>query len=215
MSGLRVTDVTELLYRLRLREVDELKKEYEDFEQQLKNFLLYGRIPLDIDKRAKVYREYLNIVMEYLKKHDKDEEVKKKVESLNIAERVRISLLPFSIDYSIIEEFIDDRVKARVSKEIETLSREIVEAARKRIEKRVKRLLERVEKLGAEKLTEKNVEALKRELNEIIREGEEFGVDVSPLRTLSGVLESPEEFARKALEIKASSERLKALIKSL
>ena len=86
---------------------------------------------------------------------------------------------------------------------------------RKRIEKRVKRLLERVEKLGAEKLTEKNVEALKRELNEIIREGEEFGVDVSPLRTLSGVLESPEEFARKALEIKASSERLKALIKSL
>jgi len=196
-----------------LREVDELKKEYEEFEQQLKDFLLYGRIPLDIDKRAKVYREYLNIVMEYLKKHGKDEEVKKKIESLKIAERVRISLLPFSIDYSIIEEFVDDRVKARVSKEIETLSREIVEAARKRIEERVMRLLERVEKLGVEKLTEKNVEVLKRELDGIIREAEEFGIDSAPLRKLSVALENPEDIAKTAMEVKASSERLKALIK--
>jgi len=198
-----------------LREVDELKKEYEEFEQQLKDFLLYGRIPLDLDKRAKVYREYLNIVMEYLKKHGKDEDVRKKIEALKIADRVRISLLPFSIDYSIIEEFIDDRVKARVRREIETLSKEIVDAARKRIEERVKALLERIEKLSVKRLTQKSVERLKSEIDSIIREAEEFGIDTGPLRRLAVAIENPEEIAKKAVEIKASSERLKALLKAM
>jgi len=200
-----------------LRDVDLLKREYEEFEKQLKDFLLHGKVPPEIqaNKRAKVYKEYLDVVMEYLKKYGAEEKVRKKIESLNIAGRVRIDLLPFSIDYSIVEDFIDDRVKARVSKEIERLTREVVEAARKRIEAKVKNLLERVERLGIEKLTREAVNALRKELEGIIREAEEFGINAEPLRRLTDTLESPEEFARATMEVRAKSERLKALIKSM
>ena len=200
-----------------LRDVDLLKKEYEEFEQQLKDFLLYGRVPPEVraNKRAKIYEEYLDIVMEYLKRHGAEENVREKIEGLKIADRVRVNLLPFSIDYSIVEEFVDEQVRERVNREIEKLSSEITEAARKRIEEKVKRILERVEKLGVEKLTEKNVEALKRELDVIIREAEEFGIDSAPLRKLSVALENPEDIAKTAMEVRASSERLKALIKSM
>jgi len=200
-----------------LRDVDLLKKEYEEFERQLKDFLLYGRVPPEVraNKRAKVYEEYLDIVMEYLKKHGAEENVREKIEGLRIADRVRVNLLPFSIDYSIVEEFVDEQVKERVNREIEKLSSEIVEAARKRIEERVKRLLERVEKLGAEKLTAGNMESLRNELEGIVREAEEFGIDTEPLRRLSTALENPEEFAKAAMEVRAGSERLRALIKSM
>ena len=200
-----------------LRDVDLLKKEYEEFEKQLKDFLLHGKVPPEIqaNKRAKVYKEYLDIIMEYLRKHKMEEAIKRRIENLSIADRVRISLLPFSIDYSIVEEFIDDKVKARVSKEIERLTREAVEAAKKRIEAKVRGILERVERLGVEKLTKESIESLRKELEGIAREAEEFGIDAEPLRKLANTLESPEEFVRKAMEVRAKSERLKALIKSM
>ena len=200
-----------------LRDVDVLKKEYEEFEEQLKEFLLHGKVPPEVqeNKRAKIYKEYLSIIMEYLRKHGMEKIVRERIENLRIADRVRISLLPFSIDYSIVEEFVDEKVKKRVNMEIERLSSEIVEAARKRIEERVAGILERIEKLTIKKLTKEGAESLRAEIEDIIKEAEEFGIDTRPLRMLSNVLESPKEFARKAMEVKASSGRLKALIKSM
>ena len=198
-----------------LREVDALKREYEVFEKQLKEFLLKGEIPPEIleNKRAKIYKEYLDIVMEYLKKHGAEEDVRRKIESLSIAGRVRINLLPFSIDHSIIEEYVDERVRARVREEVERLTREAVEAARKRIEARVSAILEKLEKYGRQKLTESTIKLLKSEISDIRKEAAEFGIDVGVLDVLEEALEKPKELAKKVAEVKASSERVKALLK--
>jgi len=200
-----------------LRDVDLFKREYEDFEQQLKDFLLHGKVPPEVEanKRAKVHREYLNIVTEYLREHGVEKRVKERIESLKIANRVRVNLLPFSIDYSIIQDFVDEKIRERVSREIKEIATEITESARRRIEEKVRAILERVEKLGAERLTQQNIDVLKAELEGIIKEAEEFGISTEPLRRLSTALENPEEFAKAAMEVKASSERLKALIKSM
>ena len=197
-----------------LREVDELKEEYSVYEKQLKDFLLHGIIPpeLEANKRVKLFREYLDIVTEYLREHGSEHVFREKVEKLDITSRVRISLLPFTIDYSIIQEYIDEKVRERVEREIREVSNEIIEAARKHIEEKLKTLLEKVERMGIEKLTS---ERLKQEIEDIIRDAEKLGISTEPLRKLLVAIENPVEFAKAAMELKASSERVKALIKSL
>jgi len=197
-----------------LREVDELKEEYSVYEKQLKDFLLHGIIPpeLEANKRVKLYREYLDIVIEYLREHGSEHVFREKVEKLDITSRVRISLLPFTIDYSIIHEYIDEKVRERVEREIREVSSEIIEATRKHIEEKVKTLLEKVERMGIEKLTSERV---KQEIEDIIKDAEKLGINTEPLRKLLVAIENPVEFAKVAMELKASSERVKALIKSL
>jgi len=197
-----------------LREVDLLKKEYAVFEKQLKQFLLEGRIPPEVEanKRAKVDRKYLDIVMEFLRRHGKDEEVRRKIESLSIADRLRINLLPFSVDMSILEEYVDEKVRRRIEEEIYSVRREIVDAVRKQLEEKARAILGRLEKYAEAKLTKEVLEGMRRSVEEIRKMAEEFGVESESLRVLEGLMQlQDDELVRKVAELKASG-RVKALL---
>jgi hypothetical protein len=136
-----------------LAEVDKLRKEYEVYEKQLKDFLLYGRVPEELSKRrrAKFDVEYVKLVKEYLsivKQGFTEEEWRRRVESINIAGRVRINLIPFSLDYSIIEEYIDKEAKVRIEREIESIKSEIVQSVKRTIAEKARELINRAIKLA-------------------------------------------------------------------
>lgn len=200
-----------------LRDVDALKKEYAIYEKQLKEFLLEGKVPPEVlaNKRAKVYKEYLDIVREYLRQHGKDEEVRKKIESLDIVGRVRIRLLPFAIDMSILEEYIDERVRKRVEEELYAMRSEIVNAVKRQLEEKAKQLLEKIEQYAQTQLTPQLLQKLRNDFEEIKKLATEFGIESKTLRTLEELISLPEqELVKKVVGIKTSG-RVKALLEEM
>jgi len=192
-----------------LAKIEELKQEYAEFERQLKDFLLYGRIPEDLPKRARVERRYLEIVMEYLKQHGKDEEVRKKIEALNITERVRIHLLPFAVDMSVLYEYADERVRKELEEEIKALKEQIVAGFRERIKEYIEALNAKLQKLAVAEVRRELLEKARREIEEMERTAKELGIEIKELEVLKEML-TPEKVEE--LAVKAAEGRLRALI---
>jgi len=96
-----------------IRDVEELREAYKKFEEELRAFLERGEIPED--KREKVEQgkvnidpEYIEIVREYLAEHGITE-----IRVPNISERVKIRLIPFSIDVRMVEEYLEDKAECQ------------------------------------------------------------------------------------------------------
>jgi len=198
-----------------LEEVESLKAEYKEYEEQLKKFLLEGEVPEDLDKRAKVDTEYTEIVMEFLRSHGKEEETRKKIEKLDILGRVRINLLPFSVDVSILEEYVDEKVKQKLEKELYEVRKEMIESARKQLADKIKTLTKKIEKLATETVTKKKLENIKNEIESIEKTARDLGIKFKELEVLKDLVETPiEEIGTKVIRVRASG-RLKALLDSL
>ena len=197
-----------------LAEVDKLKKEYEVYEKQLKDFLLYGRIPEELSKRkrAKFDVEYVKLVKEYLaivKQGFTEDEWRRRVESINIADRVKINLIPFSLDYSIIEEYIDKEAKARIEREIESIKSDIAQSVKRTIAEKARELINRAIKLAETQFRRESLDRIRAEVAELNRRAREFGVEIKELRDLMEMLR--EEKLRE-IAVEATSGRLKALL---
>ncbi len=194
-----------------LREVDMLKREYEEYEKQLKDFLLHGKVPPEVaeNKRAKVYKEYLDIVLEYLRKHGKEEEVRKKIESLDITKRIQIRLLPFAVDMRIVEEFVDDKVKKRLEEELASFRKEMANAIRERIKEYMEKLRKNLEKYATSELRKELLERAREDLEKLENEARELGLELPELERLREMLseERVEELA-----VETAEGRLKALM---
>jgi len=198
-----------------LEEVENLKAEYKEYEKQLKEFLLEGKVPDDLDKRAKVDTRYVNIVMEFLKEHGKDEEVKKKIENLDIVDRIRINLIPFSVDARILEEYIDEKVKQKLEKELYEVRKEMIESARKQLADKIRSLAKKIENLAMKTVTQTKINNLKKEIESIESIAKDLGIEFKELEPLKEILNTPiERIGIKVLEQKTSG-RLKALLDSL
>jgi len=199
-----------------LKAVDELKLEYAEYEKQLKDFLLEGKIPPNLDKRANVYREYLDLIREYLRKQGKENILRDRVECLNIVERVTVNLLPFSIDLSVLEEYVDEKVRKRVEQEIYQVRSRIAENIKKQLEERARVIIAKIEKYAEAKMSERVIEGLRNEIAEIQKMAMEFNVRVPALDLLSEFTTDTalEKVQQRLVEIKTSG-RLKALLKEI
>jgi len=200
-----------------LAEIDRLKREYEEYEKQLKDFLLHGKVPPEVEenKRAKIYREYLTLIKEYLAKYKVD--VAKKAENLRIADRVYIRLIPFSIDMGILEEYVDEKVKKRIERELYEARREVVNSMKAQIEGKLRAIVMKLEKYAKRELTEEMLGYLKREFDEVVKVAEEFGIETPLLYHVRNIVESPETLVEelKKIKIEGVSGRLKALLEEL
>jgi len=198
-----------------LEEVEMLKSEYREYEQQLKDFLLNGKIPEGLDRRSKIDPEYTEIVMEFLRNHGKEDEVREKIENLDIAGRVRIDLLPFSVDMSILEEYVDEKVKSMLEQKLYEIRSEMIENARKQLSKRIRDLAKKIEGLAKKTVTKKKIEDLKKDIESVEKIARDLGVEFKEINVLKELLETPvEEIGMKVLKERTSG-RLKALLDSL
>jgi len=201
-----------------LRAVDELKREYAKFEQQLKKFLLTGEVPLEVkaNKKAKVDPEYLKIVKEYLQKIGAWEKAKQKIMNLNIVERVQITLLPFAIDMSILEEYIDEKVRKRIEKELYELRKQMIAAVERQLRKKLQTIIKNLELFAEQKyISMIMLRELKRTLEETERIAKEFNVRLPELDTLKEMLSMPiDQLGKKLVEEKTRG-RLKALLEEI
>jgi hypothetical protein len=197
-----------------LAEIDKLKKEYEVYEKQLKEFLLYGKVPEDLSKRkrAKFDVEYVKLVKEYLatvKRGFTEDEWKIRVESINIADRVRINLIPFSLDYSIIEEYIDKEARERIEREIESIKNDIAQSVKRTIAEKARELINRAIKLAETQFRSESLDRIRAEIAELDRRAREFGVEI---KELGDLVEMLREDKLKEIAVEATSGRLRALL---
>jgi len=192
-----------------LQEVELLKKEYMEYERQLKDFLLKGIIPEGLDKRCKVDKKYFDIVMEYLKQHGKDEEVRKRIESLDIVGRVKINLLPFAIDMRILYEFADERVRQRLEQELQEFRSGIYSAFKEKVKEIVQDLQRKLEKVVLPEVRMGMVRRAREEVEVIEKMARELGIEVRELEALKELL-TPERVEE--LAVKTAEGRLRALV---
>jgi len=200
-----------------LREIDKLKQRYRIFEKWLKDFLLYGTIPPEVEanKRAKVYPEYRKLIMEYLEKQGKLEEVKKKIESLSIADRVRIWLIPFSIDMSILEEYVDEKVKKRVEEELYAVRKELAESIKRDLEEKAREIIAKLESYATTAITPARLRRLREEFREIEKRAIELGIKSEILEQLGTLLSMDEKELAEKLVVAKASGRVKALLQEM
>jgi len=195
-----------------LREVDFLRKRYETFEQWLKKFLVSGEVPPELaeNKRALVDYEYVKLVKEYLQQHGISEEKWREiVDSIHIANRFYVRLIPFSVDFSLLQEYVDEKAKQRVEDEINKLKEEIAKGVKEKILSEAKKLLARIEQLAKTEITKEMLPKLRSEVEELENRAKEFGVSVPELEKLKEML-TEEKLKEIALEV--SSGRLRALL---
>jgi hypothetical protein len=195
-----------------LKEVDFLRRRYEVYEQWLKEFLLTGKVPPELaeNKRAVIDYEYVQLVKEYLKQHNiSEEDWKKIVDSIHIADRFYVRLIPFSIDYSLLQEYVDEKAKQRVEDEINKLKEEISKGIKEKILSEAKKLLARIEQLAKTEITKEMLPKLRSEVEELEKRAAEFGVNVPELEKLKEMLT---EEKLKEIALEASSGRLRALL---
>ncbi len=160
-----------------MKEVEELIKEYEEYEEDLRLFIEEGkisdRVTESIEKRnAKVDIDYFNTVLEYLKKKYPDFKVK----TPNIVDRVIIRLIPFYMDVGLIEEYMGEEVKRTVESRIYEVSNQILEEIRKDIKKKLEKIIERLEIYAEMEYKRENVERLRASIDNIERELESIGI---------------------------------------
>jgi len=197
-----------------LREIDDLKKEYSVYEKQLKGFLLEGKIPEDLSKRAKklakIDVDYVKLVKEDLQNQGvSEDEWRRRVEKLNIIDRVRVNLIPFSLDYSIIEQYIDREARERVEREIENVKKEIVVSVKREIAEKAKIIINRITKLAESEIRRDILNSMSAEISELERKARELGVEIKELSVLREMIS---ENKLKEIAIESTSGRLKALL---
>ncbi len=202
----RVTEFT--------RDVEELRKDYEEFEEQLRAFLEEGKIPEDVSDKAIIDPEYVKLVREYLKEHGVEE-----IKVPNIADRVKIRLIPFSVDMKVVEEYLEEKAVKNVQKEIEAVKQEMFENLKKQLEERMQTIFEKLKNYERIRMSKVALKKLKDDINYVIRTAEDLGVDVDRVDTLRKTLETIEEVESiekgKVTPPKEAEGRLKALLKEL
>ncbi|RLG50050.1 MAG: hypothetical protein DRN90_00305 [Thermoproteota archaeon] len=189
-----------------LSAVEELKEQYAEYERQLKEFLLEGKLPDPeaISKRAKICEEYRDLIMDYLRHHGKESEVRAKIESLDVVGRVSIQLIPFSVDSRILYEFADEKVKKRMEKELQEFRNQMAESLREQIRRLASTLINNIKECAKVKV----LESARRRLSELEKMANDLGVELEELKELK-------EFVKKDIEeivAEVESDRVKALL---
>lgn len=200
-----------------IKEVEELRKDYEVFEKQLREFLEEGKIPEDISDRARVDPEYVELVRQYLKERGIEE-----IKVPDITERVKIRLVPFSVDMSMVEEYLEEKAVKSVQKEIEAVKQEMFENLRKQLEEKINVIFEKIKNYEKIRMSKVALKKLKEDINSVIKTAEDLGVNIHRVDTLKRTLEAIEELEalegkKKGVKVEAEDVdgRMKALLKEL
>jgi len=197
-----------------IRDVEELREAYKKFEEELRAFLERGEIPED--KREKVEQgkvnidpEYLEIVREYLAEHGITE-----IRVPDIVDRVKIRLIPFSIDIKMVEEYLEDKAIQSVQRELEAVRQEMFENLKEQLEEKINSIFERLKNYEKKKMTKNVLRKLKEDIDYVLKTADELGVRVERAEVLRRAVETIGEGEVKA-PLGEVDGRLKALLKEL
>jgi hypothetical protein len=188
------------------KEVEALRKEYEKYEQDLKDFLFNGKIPDGCSDKAKFYPEYLEVVKRYLQTE--------KIEVPEIASRVRVDIIPFVISKRIVETIAGEEFQRQTEKLISETKKEILESIQREIEEQLKSILQKLKEYQTKKMNHFTIKALKRDLDRIISIAYQYNVSSERVRILKDIKKEVDEIAEKKITVEASG-RLGALLANI
>ena len=202
-----------------VEEVEKLKKDYEKYEEQLRAFIERGEVPEKLDNRAIVEPEYLELVREYIRQVVKEIEGEEKdveIRVPRIAERVRVRLIPFSLDVGLVRDYLDAEVVERIQNEIYETKKEMVEAARKEIDEKLRGIYERLKAYEERKLKKQTVRALRRDIEDVIETARGLEMDIEGMERLKAIAEALEaEEVAEGAAVQEAEGRVRALLKEV
>ncbi len=195
-----------------IKEIEELREEYKKFEEQLRAFLERGEIAEELREgiergRIKIYQEYIDVVREYLKERGVTE-----IKVPEISERVKIRLVPFTIDMEIVSKYLEERAIQDVQKELEIVKQEMFQNLREQLEEKINSIFERIKNYEAKNLSKKVIKKLREDMNYVVKTAEELGIQVERLDILRKAVETIDE---EKIEPTVAEGRLKALLAEL
>jgi len=117
-----------------LRDLEELKKEYKEYERALNDFLLHGKLPKIDNDKVKFYPEYTERIRRYL------EENKVEIKPVSVAEGITVNVLPLQLNERTIAKVADERLKIEVRKTVDEIAKKIEEDIKNRLEELEKKL---------------------------------------------------------------------------
>ena len=188
------------------REVEALRKEYERYEQDLRDFLFNGKIPDGCSDKAKFYPEYLEIVKRYLQTE--------KIEVPEIASRVRVDIIPFVISKRIVEAIAGEELQRQTERLISETKREIFESIQREIEEQLKSILQKLREYQTRRINNMTIKALKKDLDRIISIAYQYNINSERVRILKEIKREVDEIAEKKITVEASG-RLGALLANI
>jgi DNA-binding CsgD family transcriptional regulator len=199
-----------------ISDIEELRKEYEEFERQLIEFLEEGKIPEDISDRAKIDPEYVELVREYLREYGIDE-----IKAPNIVDRVKIRLIPFSVDMQIVQEYLEEDAIKIVQREIEAVKQEMFENIKKQLEETIDKIYEeiknyeeKIKNYKRKRMSKKVLKKLKEDIKTVIQTAEDLGVNIHRVYALKNTLKTIEALENAKVMVPEEIDgRLKALLK--
>jgi hypothetical protein len=188
------------------RKVEALRKEYEGYEQDLRDFLFNGKIPDGCSDKAKFYPEYLEIVKRYLQTE--------KIEVPEIASRVRVDIIPFVISKRIVEAIAGEELQRQTERLISETKREIFESIQREIEEQLKDILQKLREYQTKRINHMTIKALKRDLDRIISIAYQYNINSERVKILKEIKREVDEIAEKKITVEASG-RLGALLANI
>ncbi|MEM2029879.1 MAG: hypothetical protein QXV35_00905 [Archaeoglobaceae archaeon] len=188
------------------KEIEELKEEYRKFEKDLENFLRYGKIPEDLDKRAVIDQRYLEIVRDYLKQHEREIVVP------DIANRVKITLVPFEFSASFALELL--KKSPEYAKLVEEAKKDIRESIVSKLNSDVENLMKKIQLYKQRKITEKALTSLRDDIQRVVGTARDFGITLEKEDVLSNLLNEIDSALQGKVELKDMG-RLEALLKEM
>ncbi|MEM2446055.1 MAG: hypothetical protein QW734_05310 [Candidatus Bathyarchaeia archaeon] len=188
------------------KKIEELKEEYRKFEKDLENFLRYGKIPEDLDKRAVIDQRYLEIVRDYLKQHEREIVVP------DIANRVKITLVPFEFSASFALELL--KKSPEYAKLVEEAKKDIRESIVSKLNSDVENLMKKIQLYKQRKITEKALTSLRDDIQRVVGTARDFGITLEKEDVLSNLLNEIDSALQGKVELKDMG-RLEALLKEM
>jgi len=187
-------------------EINELKKEYEKYERELRAFLREGKIPDDLPERAEVNREYVELIKSYLKMSE--------IPVPEISSRMRIDLIPFVISRRVIETLAQEKVKQSTLALFEETKAEIFNAVAKNIEEALNNIVEKIKEYQKKTITQRALKAIREDVERAVAIAYQYNIDSERVKILVRMREELMHIERGELAEEVGG-RLGVLIKEM
>lgn len=162
--------------------VKEFKREYEQYEEDLRNFLKKGEIPQGVRSNAKFDYEYLQTVQEYLTRQG----VEASINVPDIADRVDIRFEEFHLGDKLFQVFAEEKYE-HLLKELSEKEKELLEELNQEIQRREQELMK-----NAYASVKEKVDNVIRDIDKAVK----AGPTKQRIRNLKAALEAAEQLAQ-------------------
>ena len=195
-----------------MRLVEIIKSDLSELQRQIREFIIEGRVPEELRKRnVNIQEDYIATVRRYLERCGIPWSiVVRRVEAINLPDRVRVMLAGFTLDPEDIKRMLGHEVPIEYIKE--QARKTLLESLRDDI----KAIIEKIERIRMAQIKMENVMKIRREIEQLVKKARLLGINMPYIERLAEIANTPLERLRIQLKNTDNVDsRLRSLLEML